>query len=82
MKLKVKKTFFDKKEDRYIYPEKEPTIERPKERAKVLIDAGVVEECELEAEAPTTPDAENAVPAEETIEEPKPKKGTKAKKTE
>lgn len=44
MKLKVKKTYFDKVEDRYIYPEKEPTIERPKERAKVLIEAGVVEE--------------------------------------
>lgn len=48
MKLKVKETFFDKKEDRYIIPCEEPTIERPAERAKVLIDAGVCEELKEE----------------------------------
>lgn len=68
MKLKVKETFFDKKEDRYIIPCEEPIIERPAERAKVLIGAGVVEEVK-----------EEPVP-EEPTEAPKPKK--KAKKNE
>lgn len=61
MKLKVKETFFDKVEDKYIIPCEEPIIERPAERAKVLIVAGVVEEVH-----------EEPVP-----EEPKPKKKAK-----
>lgn len=62
MKLKVKATFFDRLEDRYIYPEKEAVIEREPKRAKALIAAGVVEEAK-----------EDPTPAEE----PKPKKKAK-----
>ena len=32
-KLKVLKAFFDKVEDRYVYPDKEPEIEREEKRA-------------------------------------------------
>lgn len=54
MKLKVKETFFDRKEDRYIIPCEESIIERPAERAKVLIAAGVVEEAH-EEQVPEAP---------------------------
>lgn len=55
MKLKVKETFFDRVEDKYIIPCEEPIIERPAERAKVLIDAGVVEELHEEPAAEPKP---------------------------
>ncbi|MBQ6896024.1 MAG: hypothetical protein IJN69_02310 [Oscillospiraceae bacterium] len=44
MKLKVLKEFFDRKEDKYVYPSKTPTIEREGVRAAELISAGVAEE--------------------------------------
>ena len=43
MKLKVLKEFFDRKEDKYVYPSKTPTIEREGVRAAELISAGVAE---------------------------------------
>ena len=64
-KLKVIKPFYDKKEDKYVYPEKQPTIDREDKRAAQLIAAGVAEEY---AEA-----AEQEAPAEEKP----PKKGGK-----
>ena len=45
MKLKLVVTaFFDKVEDKYIFREKTPTIERDEERGRQLIKAGVCEE--------------------------------------
>ncbi len=40
-KLKVIKPFYDKKEDKYVYPEKQPTIEREGKGAAQLIAGGV-----------------------------------------
>lgn len=53
-KLKVIKPFYDKKEGKYVYPEKQPTIDREDARAQELISAGVAEEFkeEPEQEAP------------------------------
>lgn len=82
VKMKVKETFFDRVEDRYIHPEKEPVIEREEERAEQLLGAGVVEvwepDSDKEPEEPTeAPVAEEVEPTEEEV---KPKK--KAKKAE
>ena len=66
-KLKVIKPFYDKKEAKYVYPEKQPTIDREDKRAAQLIAAGVAEEY---AEAAEQADA---TPAEEKP----PKKGGK-----
>lgn len=66
-KLKVIKAFYDKKEDKYVYLDKQPTIDRVEKRAAELIAAGVAEEY---AEA-----AEHA--DDEPAEEKPPKKGGK-----
>ena len=82
MKLKVLKEFFDRKEDKYVYPSKTPTIDREEKRAAELIAAGVAEEY-VEGTAPeTVPAAPETAPAEpeqaETPAEEKPaKKGGK-----
>lgn len=45
MKLKVTiDSFYDKVEEKYIFKEKTPIIEREEERAQQLIKAGVCEE--------------------------------------
>ena len=62
-KLKVIKSFYDKKEDKYVYPHKQPTIDREDARAQELINAGVAEEY---TEAPA---AEDSAPAEEPEQE-------------
>ena len=66
MKLKVLKEFFDRKEDKYVYPSKTPTIDREEKRAAELISAGVAEEY-VEGTAPETAPAEpeQTAPAEE-----------------
>ena len=66
-KLKVIKAFYDKKEDKYVYLDKQPTIDRVEKRAAELIAAGVAEEY---AEAAEHADDERA-------EEKPPKKGGK-----
>ncbi|MGN1157751.1 MAG: hypothetical protein ACI4TK_16355 [Agathobacter sp.] len=75
MKLKVKETYFDKKEDKYIYPEKTPTIEREEKRAKQLIDAGVVEELEPEIESEVNGNKAPEGKAELEGQDTKPAKG-------
>ncbi|MBQ7007480.1 MAG: hypothetical protein IJN59_06590 [Oscillospiraceae bacterium] len=63
MKLKVLKEFFDRKEDKYVYPSKTPTIDREEKRAAELIAAGVAEEY-VEGTAPeTVPAAPETAPA-------------------
>ncbi len=67
-KLKVIKPFYDKKEDKYVYPEKQPTIDREDARAQELISAGVAEEyAEAAEQADATPaeEPEQEAPAEE-----------------
>lgn len=49
-KIKVLRAFFDKKEDKYVYPDKEPTIEREKSRAEELIKAGACAELDEESQ--------------------------------
>lgn len=76
MKLKVKEKFFDKREDKYVDPDKQEVIEREENRALELIRAGVCEECSAEPEK----EPENESEAE-SQEEPTPKKkGTKKTK--
>ena len=69
MKLKVKEKFFDKREDKYVDPDKQEVIEREENRALELIRAGVCEECSAESEA-------------EPQEEPTPKKRSTKKTKE
>lgn len=82
MKLKVLKEFFDRKEDKYVYPSKTPTIDREEKRAAELIAAGVAEEY-VEGTAPETvlaaPETALAEPeqAEAPAEEKPAKKGGK-----
>ena len=81
MKLKVLKPYFDKKEDKYVYPAEAP-IEREDTRAAELIAAGVAEEY-VEASAPqtepeTAPADDEQAPAEPAPAKTKPK--TKGKK--
>lgn len=75
-KLKVIKPFYDKKEAKYVYPEKQPTIDREDKRAAQLIAAGVAEEyVEATEHADVAPseEPEQEAPAEEKP----PKKGGK-----
>jgi len=52
MKLKVTEVaFFDKVEEKYIFKDKTPIIEREEERAQQLIKAGVCERC-MESKKP------------------------------
>lgn len=52
-KIKVLKAFYDKEEGKYVYPDKEPTIEREEKRAEKLIKAKVCAEIkEVQAEKP------------------------------
>lgn len=75
-KLKVIKPFYDKKEGKYVYPEKQPTIDREDKRAAELIAAGVAEEYAEAAEQPASAPAEE--PEQEApAEEKPPKKGGK-----
>ena len=75
MKLKVLKEFFDRKEDKYVYPSKTPTIDREEKRAAELISAGVAEEY-VEGTEPETAPAEPEQ-AETPAEEKPAKKGGK-----
>lgn len=75
-KLKVIKPFYDKKEDKYVYPDKQPTIDREDKRAAELIAAGVAEEYAEAVEQPASAPAEE--PEQEApAEEKPPKKGRK-----
>ena len=94
-KIKVLKAFFDKKEDKYVYPDKEPTIEREKSRAEELIKAGVCAELDEESqdaaqketteeqatgdEPQTQGEEADEVPKEETPEEKPKAKGKRTK---
>ena len=64
MKLKVVKDFFDKKENKYVYLSKTPTIEREDARAQELMAAGVAEEY-VEGSAPK----ESVGETEESVDE-------------
>lgn len=67
-KFKVIKAFYDKKEDKYVYPDKQPTIDREEKRAAELIAAGVAEEyaeAAEQADAAPAEEPEHKAPAEE-----------------
>ena len=65
-KLKVLKAFFDKVEDRYVYPDKEPEIEREEKRAEQFVQAGV---CELVEEGQDSDDDAGQLPPATTSED-------------
>lgn len=68
MKLKVLKEFFDRKEDKYVYPSKTPTIEREGVRAAELISAGVAE-VYVEGSVSDIPTEESVSETEESVDE-------------
>ncbi len=65
-KLKVLKAFFDKVEDKYVYPDKEPEIEREEKRAEQLVQVGV---CELVEEGQDNDGSNGQLPPATTPED-------------
>lgn len=73
-KIKVLKAFFDRKEDKYVYPDKEPTIERDEARAEELIKAKVcaeLEEAPAEVLEAAEPENQGSPVEEAPAEKPK-----------
>lgn len=85
MKLRLTVTaFYDKVEEKYIFREETPTIERKDERGRQLIKAGVCEEilkpeeesqAEPEEAVSLEPEEDISLPPEEGTEEAEPTEG-------